>query len=196
MAARQRGQRGWPFPRKDSGLPPLRKRPCSLGTRRGTQVPAHPNNVRPLARSGQCLASPAQSPAGSPPHSPSGPIEFGRVRSTGLATLAACLSPPPPRVEVKYRGPGMGRSKARARSPFPTRCRCAPGNPASQSPANPVSVPVLRRPRIQPRPIRRSPSLQSPSLQGRAQSKQASRQASCGPVYVCARLSVGGACLP
>lgn len=113
MAAWQHGQRG--SVASVGGLfrgriwsPSPSQAAMSLGTRFGTQVPAHPNNVRPLARSGQCLASPAQSPAGSPPHSPQAPIEFGRVRSTALATLAACLSPPPPRVELKYRGPGMG----------------------------------------------------------------------------------------
>lgn len=199
--ARQDGQRGWPCPRKDlkslslaSGLVPLAWVPAAVGT----QVPPHPNNVQPLARSGQCLASPAQSPAGPPPRSPQAPLNFGRVWSTGLGTLAAGLSPPPPRVEVKYRGPGMGRSKARARSPFPTRCRCASGNPASQSPASPVSVPVLRRPKIQPKAQSSSapvPSFQSTSLPPARARRKAGRRASEGAskqavACVCARVCV------
>lgn len=173
----------------------------SLGTRtrtrRGTQVPAHPNNVRPLARSGQCLASPAQSPAGSPPHSPQGPIEFGRVWSTGLATLAACFSPPPPRVEVKYRGPGMGGQRHGPDLHF--QPGAGAGALLGTQPASPQQTqsrsPSCAGPGFQPRPILQSPSLQSPSLQGRAQTKQASRQASCGPVYLCARACVG-VCVP
>lgn len=112
--------RGWPFPRRilslfflSLSLPPLASGLVHRSPPRyRTQVLAHPNNVRPLARSGQCLASPARSPAGSPPHPPSGPIELGRVRSSVLGTLAACFSPPPLKVEVKYRGPRMGWSKA------------------------------------------------------------------------------------
>lgn len=77
--------RGWTFPRKDlaslslclslSLLPsplPFSSSPVPrYPPRYRTQVYwPHPNNVRPLARSGQCLASPAQSPAASPPHPP------------------------------------------------------------------------------------------------------------------------------
>lgn len=192
------GSSGRPFPRKDLvALPFASGHVPSVGnrtrTRRGTQVPAHPNNVRPLARSGQCLASPAQSPAGSPPHSPQGPIEFGRVWSTGLATLAACFSPPPPRVEVKYRGPGMGGggSKARARSSI--------SNNQVQVRSWDPSRPVPSKPSLGPRPaqaqdptkahppVPQSPVPESPGQGANQAGEQASKLWPC--VFVCARPS-------
>lgn len=88
-AAWQRGSVGGLFRGRISVcLRPLRKRPPSLGTHPGTWVPDHPNNVRPLARSGQCLASPAQSPAGSPPHSPQAPLNLGVY---GVLPSVPCL---------------------------------------------------------------------------------------------------------
>lgn len=58
--------RGWPFPRKDSSASQAALVSCLLvlGRVPATQatLPTHPNNVRPLARSGQCLASPAALP--------------------------------------------------------------------------------------------------------------------------------------
>lgn len=203
--------RGWPFPRKDSSclvslLSFASGLALSLGTRRGTQVPAHPNNVRPLARSGlvsQCLASPAQSPAGSPPHSPQAPLNFGRVRSTALGTLAAGSSPPPPRVEVKYRGPGFGGGGGQRHGPD---LHFQPGAGAGAllgiQPASPQQAqsrsPSCACPRSNQGPsippVPQSPSLQSSSLGlpghgakpvGEQTSRRAGKQASKQAVALC-----------
>lgn len=175
MAARQRGRvvacvgglfRGRILSLFFLSLPPLASGLVHRSPPRyRTQVLAHPNNVRPLARSGQCLASPAQSPAGSPPHPPSGPIELGRVRSSVLGTLAACFSPPPLKVEVKYRGPRMGGSKAgtgQTSISNQVQVRTWESSQPVPSKTPPVSVPVLRRPKIQPRSHLQSPVPHSP----------------------------------
>lgn len=183
-------QRGWPF-RGRIWSPSPSQAALSLGTRRGrgTQVPAHPNNVRPLARSGQCLASPAQSPAGSPPHSPQAPLNFGRGRSIVVGTLAPCPSPPPPAVEGRYREPGMGGQRHGPDLHF-NQVQVRSWGPKPASPQQ-VSVPVLRAPKD---PTKQGPILQCPSLQPVSKSPgQGAKQAgelACVPVCVRVRVPV------
>lgn len=187
MAALQRGSVGGLF-RGRIWSPSPSQAALSLGTRRGrgTQVPAHPNNVRPLARSGQCLASPAQSPAGSPPHSPQAPLNFGRGRSIVVGTLAPCPSPPPPAVEGRYREPGMGGQRHGPDLHFQPGAGALLGTQASQSPASlgprPARAQRSNQARSHP-PVPQSPA----SLQvSRARRKASGRAGLCTRLCACA----------
>lgn len=191
-AWRQHGQRGsvaaWvAFSEEGSCCPSPSQAALSLGTHIGTQVPAHPNNVRPLARPGQCLASPAQSPAGSPPHSPQGPLNldvYGVLpsvpwllasarRRRGLRSSTGDLA----RLgwEVKGTGQISISNQVQMRSwepsqPVPSKPSLGPRPAQAQDPTK-VHPPVLLPPSA---PVS---SLQSPSPQGKARRK-ASRRAS------------------
>lgn len=196
------------FSEEGSCCPSPSQAALSLGTHIGTQVPAHPNNVRPLARPGQCLASPAQSPAGSPPHSPQGPLNldvYGVLpsvpwllasarRRRGLRSSTGDLA----RLgwEVKGTGQISISNQVQMRSwepsqPVPSKPSLGPRPAQAQDPTK-VHPPVLLP------PVPQSPvsSLRVP--RARQGAKQVGEQASkLWPVYECVCVRVcPPACLP
>lgn len=173
MAAWQRGSVGGLF-RGRIWSPSPSQAAMSLGTRGGTQGPAPSKQRATFGPVWSVPSLPCPVSCRFPSSFPSGPIEFGRVRSTALATLAACFSPPPPRVEVKYRGPGMGGQRhgpdlhfqpgagallgTQPASPQQTQSRspsCA-GPGSNQGPSSSPPVSSLRVSRARRKPSRRA----------------------------------------